>query len=163
MDCSFTVIRRFVGQYRTLALPLGLGLTVGACTDSRHEAITELRRLDQAMQQHAAVYGRFPATLDPHHPVSLTNLPYAPGRKVDLRLLGSTGDSYGARAGHGVWVCWMGMGPGKRGEPDCAPTGNGSPDDAADTPGQPASPLKDILTPQSEAPAQSGLPPSSSP
>ena len=163
MGLSLTVVRRFVGQHHALALPLGLGLTVGACTDSRHEAITELRRLDEAMQQHAAVYGRFPATLDPHHPVSLTNLPYAPEREVNLRLLGSTEDSYGARAGHGVWVCWIGLGPGKRGEPDCAPTGDGSRDDAPNTPGQPAFPLEGILTPQSEAPAQSGLPPSSSP
>lgn len=163
MDSSLTAIRRFIGERHALALPLGLGLALGACTDSRHEAVAELRRLDEAMQQHAAVYGRFPATLDPRRPVSLTNLPYAPGREVDLRLVGGTQDSYGATAGHGVWSCGIHVGPGEKGEPDCAPTGGGSSDDQPDTLGQPASPMEGLLTPRGASPIQSDLPPSSSP
>lgn len=163
MDSSPTAIRRFIGERHALALPLALGLALGACTDSRHEARVELRRLDEAMQQHAAVYGRFPATLDPRRPVSLTNLPYAPGREVDLHLQDGTQDSYAATARHGVWSCWMPISVGEKGEPACAPTGGGSSDDQPDTLGPPASPLDDMLTPRGTSPIQSDLPPSSSP
>lgn len=139
MKDSTTAARRsFARAGRALPRLLALGvLFLGACSDPRHDAATELLRLDKAMQRHAAQYGRFPETLDSRSPASRANLPHAPERKVELRLLSVTEDGYVASARRGSWVCGMSVDPRQKAQPDCFPSGASS-RDLSDTVGKPA-------------------------
>ena len=113
---------------RSLAPLLGLSLLVGACSDARHEAVTELQRLEEAAQRHAAQYGRFPETLDPERPAGPRNLPHRAKGEVALRLLGGGPDRYSATARSGIWLCGMSMSAAGSTPPDCAPAGRAAPE-----------------------------------
>lgn len=138
-----------------LAIVFTLCLFLGACGGRRDEAASELRRLDEGMQQHAIRYGSFPATIDPGLPASRANLPFVPERKVRVRLIGATSESYAATARRGVWLCAVRVGLGQKAVPDCTPTGSESSGGAGeaqhspslkrilDEPGAPADPAAD--------------------
>lgn len=126
-----------------LLILIAICLFLGACSDGRYRAASELQRLDDAMRQHATRYGSFPETIDPALPPSRANLPYVPERKVRVRLIGATSESYAATARRGVWLCAVRVGPGQRADPDCTPTGSESSESADGA--QPAAPLEGIL------------------
>lgn len=123
-----------------------VGLLLGACGNPRNDAATELERLHEAMQRHAAQYHRYPDTLDAGRPASATNLPYAPRRDVAVRLVGSTADGYQAQARRKSWICWIMVGPGQPATPDCSPV-SPSLRNAPDSAGQPAGGLEGVLQP----------------
>ena len=118
------------GAARALALLplLPVSLLVSGCRDHRSVAVSELERLDAAMQQHATRYGSFPETIDSDRPITHQNLPYSQERNVSVRLVGTTSQSYAATARSGVWLCGVRVGRGQRAVPDCVPTeANSSP------------------------------------
>lgn len=139
---------------RAFALLIGAAvfLFLGGCGGGRDKAVSELQRLDQHMHQHMARYGSFPETIDPALPASPANLPYVPQRRVRVRLIGATPQSYGATARSGVWLCAVQVAPGEPANPDCTPTGNGSSEGAGE--GRPPAPLDGILDEQ-QAPGDS--------
>lgn len=150
---SGRLIRVTRGIQPGFPLALLLALAVGGCTGSGHEARAELQRLDEAMQQHAEQYGRFPATLDPDRPASPANLPFTPAADVQLRFLGVTDNGYGATARRGIWICSLVGSSGGGGAVNCTPTGPGS-SEATEESGAPSdSPLDDLLTPADTAAA----------
>jgi hypothetical protein len=112
---------------RSLAPLLGLNLLLGACSDPRHEAVMELRRLEEAMQRHSARYGRYPETLDVQRQADATNLPHAAEGEVELRLLGGGHDRYSATARSGIWICGMSVSPAGSAPPECTPAGRPAP------------------------------------
>ncbi|HEX5725584.1 MAG TPA: type IV pilin protein [Longimicrobiaceae bacterium] len=108
---------------------LAAALLLGACGNPRNDAISELERLHEAMQRHAATHGRYPQTLDASLPASPANLPHAPRKEaVSLHLGGVTRDGYLATARRSPWTCWLRVSGGQAAPPDCVPTSN------ADTP-----------------------------
>lgn len=137
-------------------LPAALALLAAACGDPRHDAAEELLRLKDAMQGHAARYGRLPETLDPARPATPANLPHAAGRGVTLRLAAVAGDGYHATARRGSWLCWQRVRGSEAASPDCVPLSPG----ASDTASVPASAgaLEGLVRPQ-DAPADSSAPP----
>ncbi|HEU4452399.1 MAG TPA: hypothetical protein VFR81_05035 [Longimicrobium sp.] len=115
---------------------LSLALLLGACGNPREDAASELRRLHEAMQRHAARHGRYPATLDAALPASPTNLPHAPERD-DVAL-------------HLVQACWSSAGLEGATPPDCAPVSPSAADDAPGT--QPPSGIGGVLTVPADSP-----------
>ena len=131
---------------------LSLALLLGACGNPREDAASELRRLHEAMQRHAARHGRYPATLDASLPASSTNLPHAPERDdVALHLVQATAEGYRATARRGPWACWSSAGPEGATPPDCAPLSPSAADDAPGT--QPPSGIGGVLTVPADSPA----------
>lgn len=117
-------------------------LFLGACSDGRDVAASELQRLDEDMQRHATRYGSFPETIDPALPASRANLPYVPEGRVTVRLIGATSESYAATARRGLWLCAVRVGPGQKPVADCTPTGIESSKSAGEAP---SAPLERIL------------------
>lgn len=153
-----TGIRRSIAQRGAFMHLLALALTLGACSNARHDARTELFRLDEAMQRHAAQYGSFPETLDARRSSSRTNLPHRPARKVDVRLLGVAPDGYQASARRGSWLCWTSVGPRQKAQPSCYPRRESS-RDLPDAPGEQPPLLDGVLT-RPGAPSKESDPPS---
>lgn len=127
---------------RQAAWILPAALLLAACGNSRNEAAAELLRLDAAMQQHRTSHGRYPETIDPARPATPANLPFAPERKMTVRLRAVAGDRYQATARHRSWNCWMAVGPDQPALPDCAPLTASAPEDTPEAVGQapPATP-----------------------
>jgi len=96
------------------------------CGDAREDARTELTRLADAMTAHAARFGRYPDTVDAARPADAANLPFTAGHGVELRLLQSGTSGFQAVATRRKWVCWLAVGPDRRGRMECAPVGSAS-------------------------------------
>ncbi|HEX9939225.1 MAG TPA: hypothetical protein VGB15_18930 [Longimicrobium sp.] len=108
------------------ALIAAAALLTAGCGDAREDARTELTRLGDAMTAHAARFGRYPDTVDAARPADAANLPFTAERGVELRLLQSGTSGYQAIATRRKWVCWMAVGPDKRGRMECAPVNSAS-------------------------------------
>lgn len=140
---------------RRLFHPLALILLLAGCTNPRGEALDELQRLDEAMQQHALHHGSFPETLDPRLPATATNLPYAHGAGTTLRLLGLSPERYAATASSGSWLCGAQVGRGEKLQPNCTP-GIDEPAVGRTTAETPSAPLQGIFQDPELEPADSG-------
>jgi len=110
-------------RFHRIAAVLALA-AVAACRDAREDARSELTRLANEMNAHAARYGRFPDTLDAARPADAGNLPFRAGHGVEVRLLQSGRSGYQAVGTRRNWVCFMAMGPGDQGRMECAPVGS---------------------------------------
>lgn len=149
-------------RIRRAALALALMAAAGACRDAREDVRTELTRLVDQMNAHAARYGRFPDTLDAARPADAGNLPFRAEHGVEVRLLQSGRSGYQAVGTRRSWVCFMAMGPGDQGRMECAPVGSGTRADAAAA-GRPLDPLPGVLHSPPVTPADSAAGPAAGP
>jgi hypothetical protein len=128
-----------------------MAVALGGCSNPREEARAELRRLREAVEQHAKEYGRYPDTVDPGRPASATNLAHQPPSGVTIRLVHAGADGFQAVAHRRPWVCSLNVDARGAEKMECAPLNSPVSDGSAPT-RSPASPFDSV--PRSPSPVE---------
>jgi hypothetical protein len=130
-------------RHRSLVMfSAAVAVILAGCGNPRADARAELRRLREAVEQHAKEHGRYPETIDPGRPASATNLPHEPRSGVSVELMHAGADGFQALARSRPWICSMNV-DARRGETvECAPLTSSNPGVPPDSTKRAPSPLE---------------------